>query len=79
MAETEDGTMVGFVMGENYMGEYGIFQEEATLDTIMIPSGSIYSAPTNTFLPRLLTWSDAFGAGFKKCQLRRRIWVPDLN
>jgi ribosomal protein S18 acetylase RimI-like enzyme len=30
----EDGKVVGFVMGEIYMGEYGIFQEEATLDTI---------------------------------------------
>jgi ribosomal protein S18 acetylase RimI-like enzyme len=26
--------VAGFVMGELYMGEYGIFQEEATLDTI---------------------------------------------
>ncbi|MBW1797534.1 MAG: GNAT family N-acetyltransferase [Deltaproteobacteria bacterium] len=34
VAEEEDGTLVGFVMGEIYMGEYGIFQEEATLDTI---------------------------------------------
>jgi len=34
VAETEDGTLAGFVMGEIYMGEYGIFQEEATLDTI---------------------------------------------
>jgi ribosomal protein S18 acetylase RimI-like enzyme len=34
VAETEDGTVVGFVMGEIYMGEYGIFQEEARLDTI---------------------------------------------
>jgi ribosomal protein S18 acetylase RimI-like enzyme len=34
VAEKEDGTVVGFVMGEIYMGEYGIFQEEATLDTI---------------------------------------------
>ncbi len=34
VAETEDGTVVGFVMGELYMGEYGIFQEAATLDTI---------------------------------------------
>ncbi len=25
---------MGFVMGELYMGEYGIFREEATLDTI---------------------------------------------
>lgn len=34
VAETEGGTVVGFVMGEIYMGEYGIFQEEARLDTI---------------------------------------------
>jgi ribosomal protein S18 acetylase RimI-like enzyme len=34
VAEQEDGTVVGFVMGELYMGEYGIFQEEAALDTI---------------------------------------------
>ena len=30
----EDGTVVGFIMGELFMGEYGIFQEEARLDTI---------------------------------------------
>jgi len=34
VAQLEDGTVVGFVMGELYMGEYGIFQEKATLDTI---------------------------------------------
>ena len=34
VAEKEDGTVVGFVMGELYMGEYGIFREAATLDTI---------------------------------------------
>jgi predicted N-acetyltransferase YhbS len=34
VAEEEDGTVAGFVMGELYMGEYGIFQEAATLDTI---------------------------------------------
>lgn len=34
VAENENGTVVGFVMGELYLGEYGIFQEEATLDTI---------------------------------------------
>jgi ribosomal protein S18 acetylase RimI-like enzyme len=36
VAEDQDGTVVGFVMGELYMGEYGIFQEAATLDTIGI-------------------------------------------
>ena len=34
VAEEKDGTVVGFVMGVLYMGEYGIDQEEATLDTI---------------------------------------------
>ena len=34
VAEDESGAVVGFVMGELYMGEYGIFREEATLDTI---------------------------------------------
>ena len=36
----EDGSVVGFVMGELYMGEYGISQERATLDTIGVdPDG----------------------------------------
>jgi predicted N-acetyltransferase YhbS len=34
VAEDKDGAVVGFVMGEIYMGQYGIFQEAATLDTI---------------------------------------------
>ncbi len=34
VAEDDSGKVVGFVMGELYIGEYGIFQEEATLDTI---------------------------------------------
>ena len=34
VAEDEDGAVVGFIMGVLYMGEYGIFREEATLDTI---------------------------------------------
>ncbi|MBI2534228.1 MAG: GNAT family N-acetyltransferase [Deltaproteobacteria bacterium] len=34
VAEQEDGTVVGFVMGTTYMGEFGIFQEQASLDTI---------------------------------------------
>jgi len=31
VAEEEDGTVVGFVMGELYIGEYGISQKRATL------------------------------------------------
>ncbi len=34
VAEEGDGRVEGFVMGELYMGEYGIFQGEATIDTI---------------------------------------------
>jgi len=34
VAEEKDGTVVGFVMGELYIGEYGISKEKATLDTI---------------------------------------------
>ncbi|MCG6879859.1 MAG: GNAT family N-acetyltransferase [Deltaproteobacteria bacterium] len=34
VAEDENGTVVGFAMGETYMGEYGIFEGAATLDTI---------------------------------------------
>jgi ribosomal protein S18 acetylase RimI-like enzyme len=34
VAEGEDGTVVGFVMGELYIGEYGISRTGATLDTI---------------------------------------------
>ncbi len=34
VAENRDGVVVGFIMGELYMGEYGISIEEAKLDTI---------------------------------------------
>ncbi len=34
VAEAENGKVVGYIMGELYMGQYGIFQERATLDTI---------------------------------------------
>jgi ribosomal protein S18 acetylase RimI-like enzyme len=34
VAEEEDGTVVGFVMGELYIGEYGISEDRGTLDTI---------------------------------------------
>ena len=33
VAELEDGTVVGLVMGELYIGDYGISQGEATLDS----------------------------------------------
>jgi predicted N-acetyltransferase YhbS len=34
VAVEEGGTVVGFIMGELYIGEYGITQKKATLDTI---------------------------------------------
>ncbi|WP_025323413.1 GNAT family N-acetyltransferase [Deferrisoma camini] len=33
-AETAEGKLIGFVMAELYIGQYGISQEGATLDTI---------------------------------------------
>jgi hypothetical protein len=45
--EEEDGTVVGFVMGELYIGEYGIFQEEAALDTIGVDPNSVFESRTN--------------------------------
>ena len=30
----ENGTVVGFIIGQLFMGEFGIFQQEASLDTI---------------------------------------------
>jgi ribosomal protein S18 acetylase RimI-like enzyme len=39
VAEDEAGNVVGFIMGKLYMGEYGIFQEEASLDTIGVDPG----------------------------------------
>ena len=39
VAEREDGTVVGFVMGELYIGEYGISGPRATLDTIGVDPG----------------------------------------
>ncbi len=34
IAENEKGEVIGFIMGELYIGEYGISQEGATIDTI---------------------------------------------
>lgn len=34
VAVDDHGAVVGFVMGQLYMGEFGIFKEEASLDTI---------------------------------------------
>ncbi|WP_319404618.1 GNAT family N-acetyltransferase [uncultured Desulfosarcina sp.] len=39
VAEDAVGTVVGFVMGVLYVGEYGIFKEEASLDTIGVDPG----------------------------------------
>ena len=36
VAEKDDGTLAGFVMGELYQGEDGIFPDEATLDAICV-------------------------------------------
>jgi len=40
VAEDADGQLIGFVMGQLYLGEFGIFQEEASLDTIGVDPDS---------------------------------------
>jgi len=59
VAETEGGTVVGFVMGVLFMGEYGIFEEEATLDTIGVDPEfqhkGIGKLLTNEFIEHLKT------------------------
>jgi ribosomal protein S18 acetylase RimI-like enzyme len=40
VAEEADGLVVGFVIGALYMGEFGIFKEEASLDTIGVDPNS---------------------------------------
>jgi len=39
VAEDADGKLLGFVMGELYIGEYGISRAGATLDTIAVDPG----------------------------------------
>jgi ribosomal protein S18 acetylase RimI-like enzyme len=36
VAEKDDGTLAGFIMGELYQGEDGIFPDEATIDAICV-------------------------------------------
>ena len=59
VAETEGGTVVGFVMGVLFMGEYGIFEEGATLDTIGVDPEfqhkGIGKLLTNEFIEHLKT------------------------
>jgi ribosomal protein S18 acetylase RimI-like enzyme len=40
IAENAEGTVVGFVMGELFVGEYGISEDKATLDTIGVDPSS---------------------------------------
>ena len=40
VAEESGGKVVGFVIGALYMGEFGIFKEEASLDTIGVDPDS---------------------------------------
>lgn len=39
VAEDEAGSVIGFVMGTLYVGEFGIFEQQATLDTIGVDPG----------------------------------------
>jgi len=59
VAEDQGGKVVGFVMGELYIGEYGISQEKATLDTIGVDPDyqhkGIGKRLINEFIDHLMT------------------------
>lgn len=54
VAEEEDGTVVGFVMAELYMGQYGISQEKATLDTIGVDPDCQHKGVGNRLMIELM-------------------------
>ena len=61
VAEAEDGTVVGFVMGELLIGEYGISQE-ATLDTIGVDSDYQHQGVGKQLLQEYMDHLKAIGA-----------------
>ena len=72
VAEEKDGTVVGIVMGELYMGEYGIFQEEANLDTIGVD-------PSYQHQGIGLQLIDEFVDHLRKLDVRKIHTLVDLN
>ena len=61
VAETEDGTVVGFIMGELFIGEYGISQE-ATLDTIGVDPDYQHQGVGKQLLKEYMDHLKALGA-----------------
>jgi ribosomal protein S18 acetylase RimI-like enzyme len=61
VAEEEDGTVVGFIMGELFIGEYGISQE-ATLDTIGVDPDYQHQGIGKLLLKEFMDHLKALGA-----------------
>jgi ribosomal protein S18 acetylase RimI-like enzyme len=61
VAEDENGTVVGFVMGELFIGEYGISQE-ATLDTIGVDPDYQHQGIGKQLLQEFMDHLKALGA-----------------
>ncbi len=61
VAEADDGTVVGFVMGELFIGEYGISQE-ATLDTIGVDPDYQHQGVGKQLLKEFMDHLKALGA-----------------
>jgi ribosomal protein S18 acetylase RimI-like enzyme len=61
VAEAEDGTVVGFVMGELFIGEYGI-SHEATLDTIGVDPDYQHQGVGKQLLKEFMDHLKALGA-----------------
>jgi ribosomal protein S18 acetylase RimI-like enzyme len=61
VAEAENGTVVGFVMGELFIGEYGI-SHEATLDTIGVDPDYQHQGVGKQLLKEFMDHLKALGA-----------------
>ena len=72
VAEDENGKVVGFVMGELYIGEYGLFQEVAALDTIGVDPDYQYKGVGKLLL-------DEFMAHLKSLGVKKINTLVSLN
>ena len=62
VAEEEGGTVVGFVMGELFIGEYGI-SHEATLDTLVVDPDYRHRGIGEQLIREFMDHLKALGAG----------------
>jgi predicted N-acetyltransferase YhbS len=61
VAVDEKGTVVGFVLGELYIGEYGISHETATLDTIGVDPDSQHKGTGQMLITEFMAHMKSLG------------------